>query len=166
MDWSTIVEFFTKRGRPLSKDDISKLIDEDRKQREADEFKVRAEEEAENRRNQRIMGDIEEDEDFEAFEERQKAEALDEEEEDERRGLDEEDYDPEDLSREDEEDFDENRTTGGSELGESLAKTKLTQQDYVKRTQSAKVKKGKYGVTVPQPFGFDIRDKSKSKSIT
>jgi hypothetical protein len=28
------------------------------------------------------------------------------------------------------------------------------------------VKKGKYGVTVPQPFGFDMRDKSKTKSIT
>ena len=73
------MEFFTKRGRPLSKEDIFKLVEEDRKQREADEFKVRAEEEAEMRRNQRIMGDIEEDEDFDAFEQRQKAEALDEE---------------------------------------------------------------------------------------
>ena len=77
VDWSTIVEFFTKRGRPLSKDEIQKLVDEDRKQREADEMKLRAEEEAERRRNQRIIGDIEEDEDFDAFEQRQKAEALD-----------------------------------------------------------------------------------------
>ena len=68
VDWSTIVEFFTKRGRPLSKDEIQKLVDEDRKQREADEMKLRAEEEAERRRNQRIIGDIEEDEDFDAFE--------------------------------------------------------------------------------------------------
>ena len=30
-DWSTIVVFFTKRGRPLSKDEIFKLVDEDRK---------------------------------------------------------------------------------------------------------------------------------------
>lgn len=36
----------------------------------------------------------------------------------------------------------------------------------MKRSQSAKaVKKGKYGVTVPQPFGFDMRDKTKTKSI-
>jgi hypothetical protein len=28
------VEFFTKRGRPLSKDEILKLVEEDRKERE------------------------------------------------------------------------------------------------------------------------------------
>lgn len=32
------------------------------------------------------------------------------------------------------------------------------------RAQSAK-SKGKYGVTVPRPFGFDMRDKGKSKTI-
>lgn len=51
VDWSTIVEFFTKRGRPLSKDDIYKLVEEDRIEREALEMKQRAEEEAERRRN-------------------------------------------------------------------------------------------------------------------
>ena len=53
---------------------------------------------------------------------------------------------------EDEEgDFDGNRTTGESDIGENLSRTKLTQNDYAKRSQSAKVvkKKGKYGVTVP-----------------
>lgn len=44
-------------------------------------MKIRAEEEADRRRNQRITGDIEEDEDFDAFEMRQKAEAMDEQEE-------------------------------------------------------------------------------------
>mmetsp|Transcript_2560 Transcript_2560/g.3948 ORF Transcript_2560/g.3948 Transcript_2560/m.3948 type:complete len:80 (-) Transcript_2560:852-1091(-) len=68
VDWSTIVEFFTKRGRPLSKDEIQKLIEEDRREREAEESKKRAEEEAERRRNQRIMGDLAEEEDFESFE--------------------------------------------------------------------------------------------------
>jgi hypothetical protein len=81
-DWSTIVEFFTKRGRPLSKDEIAKLVDEDRRQREADEMKQRADEEAERRRNERIMGDIEEDEDFDDFEMRQKAEAINDQGED------------------------------------------------------------------------------------
>ena len=59
----------------------------------------------------------------------------------------------------------EQRTTGESELGENLAKTKLTQQDYAARAQSAKATKGKYGVTVPKPFGFDMRDKGKAKTI-
>ena len=27
------------------------------------------------------------------------------------------------------------------------------------------MKKGKYGVTVPRPFGFDLRDKVKGKTI-
>lgn len=81
-DWSNIVEFFTKRGRPLSKDEIQKLVEEDRRMREQDEMKLRADEEAERRRNQRIIGDIEEDEDFDAFEQRQKAEAHDDQSED------------------------------------------------------------------------------------
>jgi hypothetical protein len=54
VDWSTIVEFFTKRGRPLSKDEIQKLVDQDRVQREGEENQKRADEEAERRRNQRI----------------------------------------------------------------------------------------------------------------
>lgn len=36
VDWSVIVEFFTKRGRPLSKDEIQKLAEEDRREREAE----------------------------------------------------------------------------------------------------------------------------------
>ena len=76
LEWSTIVEFFTKRGRPLTKDQIAKLVEEDRKEREAEEAKQRAEEEAERRRNQRLIGEMEEDEDFEAFEARQRAEAA------------------------------------------------------------------------------------------
>jgi|TARA_B110000285_G_C15085608_1_gene596052 hypothetical protein len=74
VDWSTIVEFFTKRGRPLSKDEILKLKEEDRREKEAVDAKNRAEEDAERRRNNRIVGDLEEEEDFEAFELRQKAE--------------------------------------------------------------------------------------------
>jgi hypothetical protein len=34
IDWSTVIEFFTKRGRPLSKDEIVKLVEEDRRERE------------------------------------------------------------------------------------------------------------------------------------
>ena len=74
IDWPTIVEYFTKRGRPLMKDDIAKLVEEDRREREAEEARRRANEEAERRRNERIIEDLEDDEDFEAYELRQKAE--------------------------------------------------------------------------------------------
>jgi hypothetical protein len=30
IEWATLVEYFTKRGRPLSKDEINKLIQEDK----------------------------------------------------------------------------------------------------------------------------------------
>lgn len=57
-------------------------------------------------------------------------------------------------------------TTKGSERDENLGRTRLNQNDYVKRAESAKAaKKGKYGVTVPKPFGFDMRDKVKAKTI-
>ena len=36
----------------------------------------------------------------------------------------------------------------------------------MKRAEAAKAKKkGKYGVTVPKPFAFDMRDKTKPKTI-
>jgi hypothetical protein len=38
----------------------------------------------------------------------------------------------------------------------------LTTKDYAERSQS---RKGKYGVTVPKPFNFDLREKTKSKTI-
>ena len=63
-DWSQIVEFFTKRGRPLTKDQLLKLVQEDRAEKEQANARKRADEEAEARRNQRIEAEIEE-EDFE-----------------------------------------------------------------------------------------------------
>jgi hypothetical protein len=33
-EWSIIVEYFTKRGRPLSKEEIVQLVEEDRRLRE------------------------------------------------------------------------------------------------------------------------------------
>ena len=129
VDWSTIVEFFTKRGRPLSKDEIQKLAEEDRRQREQEEMKIRAEEEADRRRNQRITGDIEEDEDFDAFEMRQKAEAMDDMEEMAQGDDPEEDEYDDELERqegdEEDEDYDGNRSTGESN-GATLSGTKLT----------------------------------------
>jgi hypothetical protein len=31
LEWSTLVEYFTKRGRPLTKEELNKLIEDDRK---------------------------------------------------------------------------------------------------------------------------------------
>ena len=62
------------------------------------------------------------------------------------------------------EDMDQYQTTT-SDKGKNLARTKLTQKDYMKRAQTAQIKKGKYGVTVPKPFAFDLRDKTKAKTI-
>ena len=73
VEWAAIVEFFTKRGRPLSKDEIQKLVDEDRKAREVEEARKRAEEEAERRMHQRIQNELAEEEEFEAPPTRSKA---------------------------------------------------------------------------------------------
>ncbi len=61
LEWSTLVEYFTKRGRPLTKEELNKLIEDDRKQREDEESKRRNEEEAERRRMARLMEDLDED---------------------------------------------------------------------------------------------------------
>ena len=76
------------------------------------------------------MGDIEEEEDFDAFELRQKAEAINVDHEDVASDEDEEDIDRamgSEDEEDEEEDYDGTRTTGASDLGESLARTKLTQ---------------------------------------
>lgn len=75
IDWPLLVEYFTKRGRPLTKDQIAQLQEEDRKAREDDANKKRLEEEQERRRMARLMEDLEEKEDFEEFEQRNKAKA-------------------------------------------------------------------------------------------
>lgn len=33
IEWATIVEYFTKRGRPLTKEEVTRLIEEDKRQR-------------------------------------------------------------------------------------------------------------------------------------
>lgn len=45
VEWPTIIEYFTKLGRPLSKDEIKRLQDEDRRMKEEEaEIKRREEE--------------------------------------------------------------------------------------------------------------------------
>lgn len=171
VDWATVVEYFTKRGRPLSKDEIAKLVDEDRREKEQELAKKRADEEAERRRNQRIMGDLEEEEDYEAFELRQKAERGPETSADdfERRfGAHDSAFNEEgsNAGSQDEDDYgEEQRSRAASAENIDLSRTKLTNADYVARAQTAKARKGKYGVTVPTPFGFDTREARRGKTI-
>ena len=63
IEWETIIEYFTKRGRPLSKDEIKKLQEEDERIKLEQEEIKRKEEEIERRRVQRMMEDIAEDDD-------------------------------------------------------------------------------------------------------
>ncbi len=52
----------------MTKEEINKLIEDDRKQRDDEEAKKRADEEAERRRIARLMEDLEGEQDFEAYE--------------------------------------------------------------------------------------------------
>ena len=45
VEWTTVVEYFTKRGRPLSKYEIEKLQAEDKRIREEREEETKAREE-------------------------------------------------------------------------------------------------------------------------
>jgi len=50
-------------------------------------------------------------------------------------------------------------------LDENLNSMKISKQDYIDHENRRKNKKGRYGVTVPQPFEFDARDRFKHKTI-
>ncbi len=63
IEWATIIEYFTKLGRPLSKDEIKKLQDEDKRMQEEEDEQKRREEEAERRRMARLMDDFNPDND-------------------------------------------------------------------------------------------------------
>ena len=63
IEWPTVIEYFTKLGRPLSRDEIQRLQDEDRRMKEEEEEVKRREEEAERRRMARLMEEITEDND-------------------------------------------------------------------------------------------------------
>lgn len=58
IEWPTVIEYFTKLGRPLSKDEIQRLQDEDKRMKEETEEIKRREEEAERRRMARLMEEI------------------------------------------------------------------------------------------------------------
>ncbi len=56
-----------------------------------------------------------------------------------------------------------NRQDSGKSYDErDLRNVKLTTKDYIDHERSQSRKQGKYGVTVPKPFNFDLRDKTKT----
>jgi predicted transcriptional regulator len=61
IDWPWIVEFFTKRGRPLTREEIKKLQDEDKRIKEEENELKKQNEEAEKRRMARILEELEKD---------------------------------------------------------------------------------------------------------
>lgn len=195
VEWPAIVEFFTKRGRPLSKDEIQKLVEEDRRAREAEDAKKRADEEAERRRHQRIQNELADEEEYDTQPTRQKAatgkssgtkdgktrDLTDSDRLQETRpdaGFDSEDEgdSEDDLVRADDDEQDSyDDEVGSDEDGENdgeegqdkekLTKTKLSQKDYIKRAHSAKTRR-KGKYGVTVPRPFSgMMDKPKAKTI-
>ena len=189
IDWPWIVEFFTKRGRPLTRDEIKRLQDEDKRIHEEEAERKRQVEEAEKRRMARLMEEIEGDNSDEQIdhekrldEQRKKQRQLEEDESEINQDLDErdddeqfsDDYDDEDLDRGDSDDelaANQSRPRNKSQRArrnndENLRGQSLTADDYIRRSSADPgKKKGKYGVTVPTPFKFDTREAVKPKSI-
>jgi hypothetical protein len=71
IDWATIVEYFTKRGRPLTKEELFNLQEEDQMEKDAQEHRKKVEEEASRRKMARLLDDNNEKENFEEYELRQ-----------------------------------------------------------------------------------------------
>lgn len=197
IDWATIVEYFTKRGRPLTKEEIKKLVDEDKREREEEADRLRANEEAERRRMARLMDRIEDEEDYEAYMMRQKNEkdnvSSDEDQVDRDSqdgsgsfssdgsrlsGEGSYDYDSEDeLEREERGGKRRHRRSGRPtgllkssksaktlDKAGNLRKSRLSKEDYADQRRSS-MSRGRYQITVPKPFKFDIREKVRPKTI-
>ena len=166
VEWTTVVEYFTKRGRPLSKYEIEKLQAEDKRIREEREEETKTREEQEKRRQLRMMQELEEAEDFEAQQmrksaaEAEKALALSQQSQNEKPS---EGEDSDGFDR-DEDGLIRGRHQYTKSLdNEDLRQQRISATDYVSARSNRN--KGRYGVTIPKPFGFAIRDKVRPKSI-
>ena len=80
-------------------------------------------------------------------------------------------YDDEDSGDYDDEsdDLERDDTDAGlkrkSNKGQPLKDQVITLDDYMGKVKENSRRKGKYGVTVPKPFKFDMRDQVKGKNI-
>lgn len=75
IEWETIIEYFTKRGRPLSKDEIAALVAEDRRLKEEQEEQQKRELLRQRTREARLTEDMGAEDDFEAYKLQQREEA-------------------------------------------------------------------------------------------
>jgi len=183
IEWPTVIEYFTKRGRPLSKDEIQKLIDEDRLMKEELQEAQLREAEAERRRMARLMEDVSGVVDLD--EEKKPVTRKNYSDDDNLSDRDDDqvfhDFDDDDEfgSDEDEEGGDADlereslgtrriaRTRSAKGLGErNLNSERLTSDDYMHRLRAKSLRKGRYGVTVPKPFNFEIRDQKAKQPNT
>jgi hypothetical protein len=119
------------------------------------------------------MEDLEEDEDFDAFNARETVDdglaggnsgptRGDDYDTEREAGEEELEEDISDFDREDESDDLMGTGLKRANSAKQIRQPRLTAQDYVKDKDA---KKGKYGVTVPKPFAFDLRDKTRPKTI-
>jgi hypothetical protein len=173
IEWATIVEYFTKRGKHLTKDEIARLVEEDRRIREEEDEQKRITEEQERRRMQRLMENLEEEEDFEAYQMRiqnEEAGGSVNKSPTTKDTFGQSRSETDDHENSDEFEREDDRMGGGllhsrsaRTVDPDLRKQRLTDTDYL--TSKGGDKKGRYGVTVPKPFAFDIRDKVRPKTI-
>jgi exonuclease VII large subunit len=166
--FSTVVEFFTKRGRPLTKEDIKRMQDEDRKLEEEEQEIMAAEQRRLEAKAKKELAQTEPEETLEEYqqriqEEKRRQQAVEETspQTKEDTGGDEEEYG-------DQVSFDDEglmHMPSGSQScrnrGSSKEARRLTVADY----SHAQKKKGRYGITVPRPLSFEMRELTKSKSI-
>lgn len=57
-----------------------------------------------------------------------------------------------------------NNSAANFDKGDNLSKKRITSDDYVHQLRVKSQRKGRYGVTVPKPFSFEIRDQSANKA--
>jgi hypothetical protein len=77
IEWETIIEYFTKRGKPLSKDEIAALVAEDRRLKEEQEEQQKRELLRQRTREARLTEDMGAEDDFEAYKLQQRTEDND-----------------------------------------------------------------------------------------
>ena len=51
-----------------------------------------------------------------------------------------------------------NNSAANFDKGGNLSKKRITSDDYVHQLRVKSARRGRYGVTVPKPFSFEIRD--------
>ena len=68
-----------------------------------------------------------------------------------------------DLERDSDQRMTRNRSERHFDRG-NLGSKRITSDDYMHRLRAKSTRKGRYGVTVPEPFNFDARDAQKSKA--